>query len=140
MNSYNGTIPPNASFTITVKFVPSIVGLTSCSQYQVTTVGGNQLTFSVKGQAVGYNVGLSVRSIHFGEVQLGQSTNRLLNILNDSELPTSFQFITDNKNLYSFSKVEGIVNGKSSARIIITFTPESTSNYYERVFCLVRNH
>jgi hypothetical protein len=64
-----------------------------------------------------------VRSIHFGEVQLGSNTNRLLNINNDSDLPTSFQFFTDDKNMFSFSKIEGTVNAKSQTRIIVTFTP-----------------
>jgi hypothetical protein len=85
-------------------------------------------------------VGLSNQSIHFGEVQLGQNTNRLLNIVNYSDLPTTFQFITDKKNLFSFSKIEGTVAANSSTRIIITFTPNATTNFYERVFCLVRQH
>ena len=28
----------------------------------------------------------------------------------------------------------------ASQRIIITFSPQRTGNYYERIFCLVRNH
>ena len=78
--------------------------------------------------------------MHFGEVQLASNTNRLLNIINDSELPTTFQFFTDDKNVFSFSKIEGTVNAKSQTRIIVTFTPQTTTNYYERVFCVVRNH
>ena len=78
--------------------------------------------------------------MHFGEVQLSSSTNRLLNICNDSDLPTTFQFFTDDKNVFSFSKLEGTVNAKSQTRIIVTFTPQATTNYYERVFCVVRNH
>lgn len=90
IDCYQGVVPPNASFKITVKFVPSVVGLTSCTQYRIKTVGGNDLTFSVIGHADGFNVSLSVKSIHFGEVSLGANTNRLLNIINDSELPTTF--------------------------------------------------
>ena len=123
IDNYNGTIPPNASFKITVKYIPTTVGVHSCTQYKIKTVGGNDLAFSCVGQASGFNVNLSVKSIHFGEVQIGSNTNRLLNIVNESDLPTTFQFITDNKNVFSFSKVEGMVNGKASTRIIITFTP-----------------
>lgn len=83
---------------------------------------------------------LSAKSIHFGEVSLGNNTNRLLNIINDSDLPTTFQFFTDDKNVFSFSKIEGTVNAKSQTRIIITFTPQATTNYYERIYCVVRNH
>lgn len=121
---YQGTIPPNASFKITVKYIPSTVGVTSCASYIIKTVGGNEVVFSCLGYAAGFNVGLSNKSVHFGEVQLGSNTNRLLNIVNDSDLPTSFQFVTDSKNVFSFSKVEGTVNAKSSTRIIITFTPQ----------------
>lgn len=42
--------------------------------------------------------------------------------------------------MFSFSKIEGTVNAKSQTRIIITFTPQTTTNYYERIFCVVRNH
>jgi hypothetical protein len=31
IDNYSGVIPPNASFKITVKYVPSTVGLTSCT-------------------------------------------------------------------------------------------------------------
>lgn len=54
---------------------------------------------------------------------MGTNTNRLLNVINDSDLPTCFQFITDNKNVFSFSVTEGAVNAKSSTRIIVTFNP-----------------
>lgn len=68
IDNYNGVVPPNASFKITVKYIPSVVGLSSCTQYKVKTVGGNDLTFSCIGHAEGFNVILSTRSIHFGEV------------------------------------------------------------------------
>jgi hypothetical protein len=38
------------------------------------------------------------------------------------------------------SKTEGTIKPHSSARIIIEFYPQKTTNYYERVFCVVRNH
>lgn len=90
--------------------------------------------------ADGYDVQLSSKSVHFGEVQTEQTTNRLLNVVNNSDLPTSFQFFTDKSNMYSFSMTEGIVKAHASQRIIITFSPQRTGNYYERIFCLVKNH
>ena len=63
-----------------------------------------------------------------------------MNVVNNSDLPTSFQFFTDKSNLYSFSMTEGVVKAHASQRIIITFSPQRTGNYYERIFCLVRNH
>jgi len=60
--------------------------------------------------------------------------------MNSSDLPTTYQFITDRSNVFSFSQSEGTVKKNASSRIIITFTPPKTGNYYERVFCMVRNH
>jgi len=65
---YQGTIPPNSLFKITVKYVPSIVSVTSCAQYKIKVLGGNELNFSCLGYATGFNVHLSNKSIHFGEV------------------------------------------------------------------------
>lgn len=53
-------------------------------------LGGNTLKLVVSGEALGMDVMLSTKSIHFGEVQLQSTTNRLLNICNDSSEPTSF--------------------------------------------------
>lgn len=108
--------------------------------FKVSAFGGNQIEFSCRGEADGYDVELSAKSVHFGEVQAEQTTNRLLNVVNNSDLPTSFQFFTDKNNLFSFSVTEGVVKPQSSQRIIITYSPQQTGNFYERVFCLVRNH
>ena len=94
----------------------------------------------VSGEALGMDVCLSTKSIHFGEVQLQSTTNRLLNICNNSSEPTSFQFYTDKANIFSFSKTEGTIKPHSQARIIIEFFPQHTVNYYERIFCIVCNH
>lgn len=68
------------------------------------------------------------------------TTNRLLNIVNDSDQPTTFQFYSDKTNVFAFSKTEGTIKAHSQVRIIIEFYPQKTTNYYERVFCVVRNH
>jgi len=45
-----------------------IVGQFSSSHYSIQILGGNELDFSASGQANGSDVGLSSKSIHFGEV------------------------------------------------------------------------
>jgi hypothetical protein len=42
--------------------------------------------------------------------------------------------------MFSFSQTEGTVKPFSFARIIVTFVPPKTGNFYERIFCMVRNH
>ena len=73
---------------ITVIYEPTIVGSFSNTQYSINILGGNELKLSCTGQALGSDVMLSTKSIHFGEVQLESTTNRLLNIINESDQPT----------------------------------------------------
>jgi hypothetical protein len=53
--------------------------------------------------ALGFDVELSAKSMHFGEVQIETETNRILNVVNNSDLPTQFQLQTDQSNMFSFS-------------------------------------
>lgn len=135
-----GEISPGQIIKVTVTYTPQLAGVKSCTLFKIAAFGGNQIEFSCSGQADGYNVELSSKTVQFGEVQVQQTTNRLLNVVNNSDLPTSFQFFTDKSNLYSFSVSEGIVKPNASQRIIITFSPQRTGNFYERIFCLVKNH
>lgn len=47
---------------------------------------------------------------------------------------------TDQTNLFSFSQTVGTVKPHSSTRIVVNFGPKKTGNYYERVFCIIKNH
>jgi len=42
--------------------------------------------------------------------------------------------------MFSFSQQVGTVKPHSAQRIIVNFSPLKTGNYYERVFCVIRNH
>lgn len=117
-----------------------IPGVVSCAYYKISSAAGNELQFSCKGEATGFEVELSAKSLNFGEVQLDSSTNRVVNVVNNSDLPTTFQFISDSSNMFGFSKTQGTVKPNSFTRIIVTFNPNKTGNFYERVFCVVRNH
>ena len=136
----HGELTPGNITKVTVNYTPQLAGVKSYCLFKVSAFGGNQIEFSCRGEADGYSVELSSKTVHFGEVQAQQTTNRLLNVVNDSDLPTSFQFFTDKSNLFSISMTEGVVKAHASQRIIITFSPQRTGNYYERIFCLVKNH
>ena len=119
----SGNLGPGQIIKITVSYTPEISGIHSFANFKVSAFGGNEIRFSCKGLAEGYDVNLSVQTIHFGEVQVDANTNRLLNVVNSSDLATAYQFITDKSNVFSFSQSEGTVKRNSSSRIIITFTP-----------------
>lgn len=98
------------------------------------------MNFECTGIATGFLFYFNTMSINFGEIKLGSTTNRLLTVNNDSDLPAKFEFFNDKNNIFGFSKSKGVVKAKSNARIIINFTPNNTLQYYERVFCIVRHH
>ena len=83
---------------------------------------------------------LNAKTINFGEVSIGKRNTRLLNVENYSPLPTKFQFYVDPNNMFSFDRTCGIVPPNSSVRIIINFSPSRTNIYYERAYCIVKNH
>ena len=66
--------------------------------------------------------------------------NRMFTINNNSDLATKFEFFNQPGNVFSFSKTKGTVAAKSNSRIIVYFNPNYTVGYYERVYCIVRNH
>jgi hypothetical protein len=135
-----GLIPVGESATVKFKFQPKLVGVCWNAHYSIRSKGGNYISISCFGLGIGYDVHLSAKSMNFGEVSLGNTTNRLVNVVNNSDLATSFQFLVDKTNLFAFSISEGVVSARGSVRVIITFNPQETVNYHERVFCLIRNH
>jgi len=68
LSTSKGVLNPGQISTITMKYTPSIAGTVSCAYYKISAAGGNELEFSGKGQADGYDVELSAQSVHFGEV------------------------------------------------------------------------
>ena len=136
----SGEIPPQASFLVKVIYEPHIAFFDSVVHFEVVCQGGNTIPFQCRGCATGFDVQLNPDSINFGELLLGNTSTRLLTLQNNSDLPTSFQIFNDKKNVFSFSAASGTINAASTFRIIITFNPKATLNYYERVFCLVANH
>ena len=85
-----GEITPGQIVKITVTYTPQIAGVKSFCLFKASAFGGNEIEFSCRGEADGYNVELSSRTVQFGEVEVQQTTNRLLNVINNSDLPTSF--------------------------------------------------
>ena len=60
--------------------------------------------------------------------------------MNNSEIDTEFEFYTDSNNIFLFSDIKGVVARNSQRKVIIEFRPRNTINYYERVYCFIRNN
>lgn len=139
-NIKTGEIAPQASFLVKVTYEPKVVFLESVVHFEVVCHGGNNVPFQCRGSATGFETQLTPDSINFGEINLGHTTSRELILHNYSDLPTSFQLFNDKKNVFSLTPTSGVINAASSVRIIATFNPKVTMNYYERAFCLIMNH
>lgn len=63
-----------------------------------------------------------------------------MTIHNDSDLPVVFEFYNDKHNIFGLNRTKGRIKPRSHERIIINFHPNHTICYYERIFCIVRNH
>lgn len=59
---------PNTTNTVTITYTPQIQDIITCAYFKVTAAGGNELRFACKGCALGFDVELSAKSMHFGEV------------------------------------------------------------------------
>lgn len=135
-----GVIPAGGTFLVKIKFTPSVVYCLSSKNYIIKTDSGNSQRFAVLGSGVGLQVTLSSRVCNFGEVKALNSTSRLVTLENNSEVPCSYKFFTDNMSVFQFKKTEGTINAKSNTRLVIYFSPKETVSYYQRVFCIVKNH
>lgn len=101
---------------------------------------GNQVAVTCKGQANKFNVFLQHNSLNFGQIKLDSSSSKVLTLINNSQLETEYEFYTDSNNIFTFSERKGTIQKNSYKKIIVQFRPQNTIAYYERVYCLVRNH
>ena len=135
-----GDIPPKSNFLIKILFKPMFPMNNSYETFLLSTKGGNKLMFSCSGSCSPLRTWVGAKNINFKSVPLGKQITKLFRVYNDSDLPTEFQIYHDNSGAFIFDITEGIIPAKSNARINVTFRPYETIIYYQRVFCLIRNH
>ena len=64
----------------------------------------------------------------------------MIRLFNESDELTYFQFFYNNDHVFFFDELEGVIPAKSNVRVTITFKPNETVSYYDRIFCLIKNH
>ena len=120
--------------------MPQIAGLSYNTQLKVESTSGNELRLYCQAKSASFDVRLSSRSINFGEVKLENTCSRAITLQNNSDGDTDYQFFNDSGNIFSINDPKGTVPANSSRKVIILFDPKNTICYYERMFCIVRNH
>ncbi len=135
-----GDIPPKSNYLLKILYKPLFPSTNSHEVFCLSTKGGNKIIFSCKGSCKSLKTWVGTKCVNFNTVPLGGQMRKLFRIYNDSDLPTEFQIYHDNSGAFSFDITEGIIPGKSNIRINATFKPYETIIYYQRVFCIIKNH
>ena len=128
------------SYAVKVFYQPKFVDCNTLSTARLNCQSGNQVSLNLKGFSHKFNVTFSASSINYGEIKLDTALSRVLTIYNNSELDTEFQFFVDPNNIFSFNETRGSIQKNTYKKLIVEFRPRNTISYYERVYCLVRNH
>ena len=140
ISNLSGDIPPKSNYLLKILYKPIFPSTNSHEIFCLSTKGGNKIIFSCKGSCKSLKTWVGTKCVNFNTVPLGGQMKKLFRIYNDSDLPTEFQIYHDNSGAFSFDITEGIIPGKSNIRVNATFKPYETIVYYQRVFCIIKNH
>ena len=140
ISNLTGDIPPKSNYLLKILYKPIFPSNNSHEVFCLSTKGGNKITFSCKGSCKPLKTWVGTKCVNFNSVPLGGQIKKLFRIYNESDLSTEFQIYHDNSGAFSFDITEGIIPAKSNIRINATFKPYETIVYYQRVFCLIKNH
>lgn len=140
LSDWFGTIPANEQFKITVKFNANYPNHFSYETYEIFTRGGNIIRFSLIANSLGIRTNINEKFLNFQSVEINTNKTRMIRVFNESKESTHFQFFYNNEGVFEFDQLQGIIPSNSNVRIRITFKPIETIIYYERIFCLTKNH
>ena len=143
LSSMKGEIPPQNSFLIKINFTPFFPRSTSYETYEIRTVGGNIQKFALTGGCTPLKIFLNCKFINFSTVELGHSMTKLIRIYNESDMETDYQILHSNGSSVFYIKdqeMQGTIRPHTNIRVNVTFKPNQTSLFYERIFIISRNH
>ena len=140
LSATKGEIPPYSAFLLKIKYLTFFPGINSFETYTLKTIGGNVLRFSCSGSCLSLSTYLNAKCVNFKSVPLGGQMTKLIRVYNDSDQETDYQIFHNNDGAFKINKTEGTIKAHTNMRINITFRPYETITYYERVFCLIKNH
>lgn len=140
LKDYKGTIPPNCSFLLKIKYLPIYPEVFSYESFKVRIIGGSSQYFNCFGRCKGLSASISSKHINFESIELGNRTSKVFRIFNHSEIDSEFQFYFQNEGVFKFEPRQGKIKAKSNERISVLFYPKENISYYDRCFCLFKHH
>ncbi|NXE41656.1 CFA65 protein, partial [Ptilorrhoa leucosticta] len=137
----HGVVPAKGKLVMCIWFQPQIVGEHSTDYFTITSVGCHlETVLKVVGSCKGPSVSLDRYSVDFDCISLGESLMQTLKISNMSDVPAYYQFDIDGKgSVFSLDRPCGVLEGKTTLTLKVTFRPTHPMNYHRRVVCLVHH-
>ncbi|NXO04903.1 CFA65 protein, partial [Rhinopomastus cyanomelas] len=134
-------IPANGKLVLCIQFHPQIVGEQSTDYFSIICAGCVlQTVLKVVGSCKGPLVSLHQHSVDFSWISLGENSMQTLKISNISDVPAYYQFdIDDRVSVFSLDHPCGVLKGKTTLALKVTFRPTHPISYYRRVVCLVHH-
>ncbi len=140
LSETEGLVPPNSAFLVKITYHALFADLFSCENFELIVQGGNKERLSCLGNSLAIKGGVNSKTIDFSSIELDGSSSKSIRLLNDAELDTQYQFFYNNPGPFYILEVEGVIPAKSNVRINIVFRPKETIIYYDRVYCMIKNH
>lgn len=141
LSEQGGEVPAESAFLLKIKYVTFHVNNFSCENFEIIVPGGNTLKFYCTAFCMSLLMEISTKNVNFESKEVNGSSTKYIKLFNKSENQTNFNFYFFNSfGPFYFDKVEGTLDAKSSVRINISFKPKETGTFYDRVFCLIKNH
>lgn len=140
LSHYKGEVPPNESFRIVIRYQTHYTNYFSYETFKLKTIGGNSTSFSCIGNSLALSTSINAKSVNYNSIELTKTFKNMIRLFNDSEEPTTYQFFHVNDGNFFIEETQGVIEAKSNVRVNVTFFPKETMIYYDRVFCLIKNH
>mmetsp|Transcript_4655 Transcript_4655/g.15410 ORF Transcript_4655/g.15410 Transcript_4655/m.15410 type:complete len:619 (+) Transcript_4655:538-2394(+) len=135
----SGVLAPNSFEMVRVSYTPVTSGTFSSESFKVDTPGGNGLELVARGNAAQPEVSLSAAALNFGNVEVGQSSSRVIYIENSSDVVVAYQVVTDQHGTFQMDHVVGYIPAQSTVHCTIAFAPQEPTNFYKRVVVLLKD-
>ncbi|NXC02043.1 CFA65 protein, partial [Orthonyx spaldingii] len=136
-----GVVPAKGKLVLRIRFQPQIVGEHSTDYFTIMSAESHfETVLKVVGSCKGPSMSLHQYSVNFDWINLGESSMQTLKISNMSDVPAYYQFDIDGKwSVFSMDRPCGILEGKTTLTLKVTFRPTHPMNYHRRVACLVHH-
>ncbi|KFZ53528.1 Coiled-coil domain-containing protein 108, partial [Antrostomus carolinensis] len=137
----HGVVPANGKLVLCIRFQPQTVGEHSTEYFTIISAGSLlQTVLKVVGSCKGPSVSLHQYFVDFGWINLGETFVQTLKISNTSDVPAYYQFDIDGRqSVFSLDRPCGVLEGKTTLTLKVTFRPTHPISYHRRVVCLVHH-